>query len=75
MQEARLEESKVSSILKASSRGRGQTHVQRPTAQGQSEDKSPLRGLSGVYRRREGAACRNSTGSSDSHFEIGHSVL
>ena len=46
----------------------GQTLVQRPI---------PLTGGQGksFYRLREGATCRNSTVSADSHLEIGHTVV
>ena len=67
--EARLVERKVCFILRARTRGGGQTPVQRPTPpHWQSEGKS-------FYRWRERATCRNSTGSSDGHLAIGHAVV
>ena len=62
-------------IPEAGNWGRGWTRVQRLTPHWPSVGKSFKRGVSGVSRRREGATCRNGTGSSDGHFEIARAHL
>ena len=50
--------------------GRLMSEGQLPTTD-LSAGKSFSRGVSGVYRQRKGALCRNSTVCSDSHLDIG----
>ena len=54
--------------MPATGGGRGWTSVQRPTPSPPNDNQ----GARAFIDRGRGATCRNSTGSSDSHLEIGH---